>query len=65
MTFKNIKLKNLCYLFLIFKEVDCYNETFGKSKPIKTTNKSLESEQVNFVCTHTKILFIITFTKEL
>jgi hypothetical protein len=52
MTFKNIKLKNLCYLFLIFKEVH-------------STENGLKSEQVNFVCTHTKILFIITFTKEL
>jgi hypothetical protein len=65
MTFKNIKLKNLCYLFLIFKEVHTMNETNDKTKQIKTTANGLKSEQVNFVCTHTKILFIITFTKEL
>ena len=65
MTFKNIKLKNLCYLFLIFKEVDSKNETVDKNKQIKTTNNGSETEEVYFVCTHTKILFIITFTKEL
>ena len=32
---------------------------------IKTSNEILESDYVNFVCTHTKILFIITFTIEL
>ena len=31
---------------------------------IKTSNEILESDYVNFVCTHTKILFIITFTIE-
>ncbi len=65
MTFKNIKLKNLCYLFLIFKEVDSIIEKSDINKQLKNTNKSSNSEQVNFVCTHTKILFIITFTKEL
>jgi len=57
MTFKNIKLKNLCYLFLIFKEVDSINEKSDKNKLLKNTNKGSNSEQVNFVLTHT-IIFI-------
>ena len=65
MTFKNIKLKNLCYLFLIFKEENGGNKITSHIDTIKTSNINIESEKVNFLCTHTKILFIITFTKEL
>jgi len=42
MTFKNIKLKNFCYLFLIFKEVIGSNEKIGQSNLIKTSNDVLE-----------------------
>ena len=45
MTFKNIKLKNLCYLFSIFKEENGSNVITGQIDTIKTRNVSLESEQ--------------------
>jgi hypothetical protein len=51
MTFKNIKLKNFCYLFLIFKEV------IGKVTQFNPATKAYDL--VNFVCSHTKIVEII------
>ena len=51
MTFKNIKLKNLCYLFLIFKEVDSKNETVDKNKQIKSWVKSAGiDKEITFHC---------------